>query len=62
MFHDLYGYTYFLPGYPDLYFQIKARNAYDADTIGPLQFTITWYENRHDGEQTTHWDIQNKAT
>ena len=28
--------------------------------IGPLQFTITWYENNHAGEQTTHWDIQNK--
>ena len=26
--------------------------------IGPLQFTITWYKNRHAGEQTTHWDIQ----
>ena len=30
--------------------------------IGPLQFTITWYKNRHAGEQTAHWDIQNKAT
>ena len=30
--------------------------------IGPLQFTITWYENRHAGEQTAHWEIQNKAT
>ena len=26
--------------------------------IGPLQFMITWYKNRHAGEQTTHWDIQ----
>ena len=30
--------------------------------MGPLQFTITWYKNRHAGEQTAHWDIQNKAT
>ena len=33
------------------------------DRIGPLQFTITRYENRHAGEQTAHWDIQtDKAT
>ena len=31
-----------------------------VSVIGPLQFTITWYKNRHAGEQTTHWDIQNK--
>ena len=29
-------------------------------SIDPLQFTITWYKNRHAGEQTAHWDIQNK--
>ena len=28
--------------------------------IGPLQLTITWYKNRHVGEQTAHWDLQNK--
>ena len=28
--------------------------------IGPLQFTIIWYKNRHAGTQTAHWDIQNK--
>ena len=38
-----------------VYFRIQ-------DKIGPLQFTITWYENRHAAEQTAHWDIQNKAT
>ena len=27
--------------------------------MGPLQFTITWYKNRHVGEQTAHWDLQN---
>ena len=31
-------------------------------SIGSLQLTITWYKNRHAGEQTAHWDIQNKAT
>ena len=30
--------------------------------MDPLQFTITWYKNRHTGEQTAHWDLQNKAT
>ena len=25
--------------------------------IDPLQFTITWYKNRHTGEQTAHWGI-----
>ena len=25
--------------------------------MGPLQFTITWYKNRHAGEQTAHWDL-----
>ena len=30
--------------------------------IDPLQFSITWYKKRHAGEQTAHWDIQNKAT
>ena len=29
--------------------------------IGPLQFTITLYRNRHAGEQTAHWDIENKV-
>ena len=29
-------------------------------SMGPLQFTITWYKNRHAGEQTAHWDLQNK--
>ena len=28
--------------------------------IGPLQFTITWYKKHLAGEQTAHWDIQNK--
>ena len=30
--------------------------------ISPLQFTITWYKNRHAEEQTAHWENQNKAT
>ena len=32
----------------------------ELGAMGPLQFMITWYKNRHAGEQTAHWDIQNK--
>ena len=41
---------------------IQPAQMLEKKIIGPLQFTITWYENRHAGEQTAHWDIQNKAT
>ena len=30
--------------------------------IGHLQFTIAWYKKQLAGEQTAHWEIQNKAT
>ena len=30
--------------------------------MGPLQLTVTWYKKHLDGEQATHWGIQNKAT
>ena len=28
--------------------------------MGSLHFTITWYKNRHAGEQSAHWDLYNK--
>ena len=36
------------------------RKAGGEKKIGPLQLAVTWYKIRHAGEQTTHWDIQNK--
>ena len=44
------------------YGQQRIESEIFSGSIGPLQFTITWYKNRHAGEQIAHWDIQNKAT
>ena len=30
--------------------------------MGPLQLAVTWYKIHHAGEQSPHWDIQNKET
>ena len=38
----------------------RQKKSFAHTLIGPLQFTITRYKNRHAGEQTAHWDIQNK--
>ena len=48
----------FRPVFEKLYKKLFGQNK----VIGPLQFTITWYKNRHAGEQTAHWEIQMKAT
>ena len=45
-----------------IFFYELRRKAFLRCKMGPLQFTITWYKNRHAGEQTAHWDLQNKAT
>ena len=46
----------------DKVFEHENHLSDDKFVIGSLQFTITWYKNRHAGEQTAHWDIQNKTT
>ena len=38
----------------------SAKHVVFSTAMRPLQVTITWYKIRNDGEQATHWDIQNK--
>ena len=40
----------FRPVFVKLYKKLFGQNK----VIGPLQFKITWYKNRHAGEQTAH--------
>ena len=41
----------FRPVFEKLYKKLFGQNK----VIGPLQFKITWYKNRHAGDQTAHY-------